>query len=157
MDKRVERTREQILRTFHELVLSKPYESITVQEIIATAGIARSTFYGHFPDKRTLLITSMGQLLEILADCALDSARDDAVEELVEHFWENRHLGRVILSSAPQRSIAAALADLLFERGFGTGMECTAQSYAYLGTVQRWLAGELAATKKEMVAFLVAE
>ena len=47
-----------------DLILEKPYESITVSEIAERADVARATFYLHFDDKDALLLSSLDALVE---------------------------------------------------------------------------------------------
>jgi AcrR family transcriptional regulator len=61
LDPRVKRTRDLIQRSFMEIVDEKGFNSISVQDITARAGINRATFYAHFPDKYALLDYAIGE------------------------------------------------------------------------------------------------
>ncbi len=60
-DRRVRRTRRRLKEALLELLQERPYESITVQEIIDRADVGRSTFYSHFPSKEALLLDGFGR------------------------------------------------------------------------------------------------
>ena len=62
LDPRVKRTRELIQRSFMEIVDEKGFNSISVQDITARAGINRATFYAHYTDKYDLLDKAIGEM-----------------------------------------------------------------------------------------------
>ena len=61
-DRRVLRTRQSIRNALIELMLEKPYEKITIQEIIDRANVGRATFYNHYQDKDDLLLRGVAEL-----------------------------------------------------------------------------------------------
>jgi len=55
-DRRVRKTRAGLGDALMSLCAEKPYEAITVQDIIDRADVSRSTFYAHYVDKDSLLL-----------------------------------------------------------------------------------------------------
>lgn len=55
MDKRIAKTKVSIFNAFYLLLSQKNYSKITIQDIIETANIGRSTFYVYFATKDDLL------------------------------------------------------------------------------------------------------
>ena len=53
--KKQNKTREEIVRVFKDLVIQGHHEKITVQTISELSNISRKTFYYHFPDKTKLI------------------------------------------------------------------------------------------------------
>lgn len=53
-DPRVERTKHALGAALIELMLERPFDTITVQDVLNRAGVGRATFYTHFRNKRDL-------------------------------------------------------------------------------------------------------
>ena len=70
-DKRVARTRDRLGDAMIALILEKPFDSITVQDVLDRAGVGRSTFYAHYKDKDDVLISEVD---EFFADVATQVA-----------------------------------------------------------------------------------
>jgi len=81
-DRRIQRTRAFLHEALGSLIREKPYDRITVAEILDRAKISRSTFYIHFRDKDELLTSSMRALL-LGALSADGGAITDAAERMV--------------------------------------------------------------------------
>jgi AcrR family transcriptional regulator len=56
-DRRVQRTREMLQKALIEILQERNYNTITIQEIVDRANVARTTFYVHFRDKDELFLS----------------------------------------------------------------------------------------------------
>lgn len=83
MERRKRKTRQAILTAFETLLGQKRYELITVQNIIDTADVGRSTFYTHFETKDALLQAMCADMFaHVLAeDLAAEGSHDFSGEE----------------------------------------------------------------------------
>ncbi len=67
-DRRSQRTRQALIQALIELLSSKHYDQITVQDIVTQANVGRSTFYAHFERKDQLLKDGFESLLDALVE-----------------------------------------------------------------------------------------
>jgi len=67
-DLRVARTRRRLGGALVALIHEKPFDEISVQELLARAGVGRSTFYLHYRDKDDLFISDVEEFLEYLSN-----------------------------------------------------------------------------------------
>jgi AcrR family transcriptional regulator len=54
-DPRVRRTRQMLQQSLAQLLTTREFDKLSVQEITDAAGVNRATFYAHYPDKFALL------------------------------------------------------------------------------------------------------
>jgi len=149
MDTRVRRTRESILQAFARLGLERRYDAITTSDLIAASGIGRSTFYEHFHGKDDVLLAAMEPLLLTLANAQAGRASRAQVRAMLDHAWEQRALGRIILNSRTADRLQRNLAHMIEMRLHDDGpvprrVRATGAAAAQLAILRVWLAGEAA-------------
>jgi len=66
IDRRVQRTRTALADALVALIRRKPYDRITVEDILAEANVGRATFYAHYTSKDDLLRRSLDRLRALL-------------------------------------------------------------------------------------------
>ena len=66
-DERARRTCQRLGEALLKLILEKPYEDVTVQEVLDRASVGRSTFYLHYRDKNDLLLSQLEQFGEFMS------------------------------------------------------------------------------------------
>ena len=55
--------RDALLRACGDLLFEQPIDAITINEIVQRAGVAKGSFYNHFPDKESLAATVSSTIL----------------------------------------------------------------------------------------------
>lgn len=63
-DRRVRKTTASLREALHSLVIEKPYDEISVKELLDRANVGRSTFYTHFHDKDELLASTIADIIQ---------------------------------------------------------------------------------------------
>ena len=66
-DARVQRTRDALGDALIALMQEKPFDTITVQEVLDRAHVSRSTFYSHYSDKDDLLMSDAEEFFEAIS------------------------------------------------------------------------------------------
>ncbi|WP_296240699.1 TetR/AcrR family transcriptional regulator [uncultured Faecalicoccus sp.] len=110
MDRRQKKTRSAIFNAFSKLLAEKSYNKITVQEIIDTANVGRTTFYAHFETKDDLLKALCEELFGHIISSTLDcththglyssgNAPESVFCHLLQHLQENENNIIELLSS----------------------------------------------------------
>jgi AcrR family transcriptional regulator len=66
-DARVRRTRDALGDALIALMQEKPFDTITVQDVLDRAHVSRSTFYTHYSDKADLLMSDAEEFFEAIS------------------------------------------------------------------------------------------
>ncbi|MEZ2294767.1 TetR/AcrR family transcriptional regulator [Variovorax sp. RCC_210] len=68
---------EAIVQTANRLLAEKGFESMTVDEVAATVGIAKASLYKHFPSKEDLAAAAMVRIMQRTLDFVAAVTADD--------------------------------------------------------------------------------
>ncbi|HVF21430.1 MAG TPA: TetR/AcrR family transcriptional regulator [Pyrinomonadaceae bacterium] len=114
------RTRDALGDALVALMQEKPFDTITVQDVLDRAKVGRSTFYSHYSDKDDLLMSdaeeffeSVAMLLSVRGD---ESDRVFPVREFFSHIAEAKQFVDALVSSGKFND-NMELARGLFARG----------------------------------------
>src|SRR3984893_17482760 len=103
IDRRVRHTRDAVGDSLLTLMQEKPFETITVQQVLERAGVGRSTFYAHYRDKDDLFLSDLEDFLEPMSTLLLRrreaSNRVAPVRELFAHVAEMRQLRAALIAA----------------------------------------------------------
>jgi AcrR family transcriptional regulator len=92
LDRRVRRTRDVLGDALVELMHEKPFETITVQQVLDRAHVGRSTFYTHFRGKDDLFLSDVEDFFEMMSSLLSRSGEDSnrlaPVREMFAHVAE---------------------------------------------------------------------
>ena len=120
MDARVRRTRDALGDALVALMQEKPFDTITVQDVLDRAKVGRSTFYAHYSDKDDLLMSDAEEFFEALS--MMLSVRGDQsdrvfpVREFFSHITEAKQFVDALVSSGKFHD-NMELAQGMFARG----------------------------------------
>jgi AcrR family transcriptional regulator len=130
-DARVQRTRDLLGRALIELIVEKPVNDVTVQDVLDRAGVGRSTFYLHFCGKDDLLVSQLEMFLEMMSTVlSLRNEKSNRVAPVAEMF---AHIGNQnklysVLSDSGHLKEFFDLAEGYFARGIARRLTESGQS-----------------------------
>ncbi len=115
MDPRKERSRAAIRAAFLGLLAEKDYAKITVDSVIARAGVGRATFYAQFTCKDDLIVDFVGCVCDELRELGQTGDASTSNESLahttraLERILEHRTVVRALVSGSGSRAFTDAL------------------------------------------------
>ena len=103
IDARVRRTRDALGDALITLMQEKPFDTITVQDVLDRAHVSRSTFYAHYSDKDDLLMSDADEFFQALS-MALSQHGDKSdrvfpVREFFEHLSDVQPFFKALVKS----------------------------------------------------------
>jgi AcrR family transcriptional regulator len=109
IDRRVRRTRDVLGDALVELMHEKPFEDITVQQVLDRAHIGRATFYAHYSDKNDLFLSDVEDFFEgmafLLGRRGEVSNRVAPVQEFFAHVAEWHEFHAALVASGKIRDV----------------------------------------------------
>ena len=141
------RTRRALIEAFNRLVLIHRRRRIRVPDIVAEAGVGRSTFYDHFKGADHIRREALATPFAALADAALGRGDDQSLERLLMHFWDNRQHARAHFSGRAGEDSLRLLGEMVEQRLEGERLlipkRLAAQQLAAaaLAPIRGWLLG----------------
>lgn len=112
-DKRTQRTLMALQHAFDELVTSKPYDEITLNEIISKANVGRSTFYQHYKNKDDILAKRLSWPMSVIASAVSAEPNVGDIQGTLSHFWDKRSYARVVFQGSTLKQIKLVLTEHL--------------------------------------------
>ena len=168
-DRRVLRTRDTLGDALVELIREKPFDEITVQEILDRAGVGRSTFYAHYRDKDDLFLSDVEDFFELFSTALTRGGagvkRLAPVAELFSHVSDAREFYVALVASGKVNDVlelgqgffARSIEERLRLAGVvAESAQLAAQAHALAGSLfallNWWLDHGMKAEPKEMDA-----
>jgi AcrR family transcriptional regulator len=149
-DGRVRRTRNALGDALIALMQEKPFDTVTVQQVLDRARVGRSTFYAHYRDKNDLFLSDVEEFLEMMSTLLVRrreaSNRVAPVRELFAHVADMHQLQTALIASGKQRdvlemaqeyfarAISQRLKELPASRAIGRTQR-TAMAHAFAGAL----------------------
>lgn len=165
------RSRKLIRQAFMELLKEKPFEKITVTDIVNYADINRSTFYAHYPDVMGLLDAIQEEIVVFLEQYLRKVSFSDLLENpthylrlLIKMAGENEELYRLLSNSTVAVKQTENMKKILAERILSTvevpdrykdsfEFEFAVRFYlaGFIDIYSQWIKGELDCTIEDIV------
>ena len=154
---------------FVDLLLTRGYADVTVEEIAERANVGRSTFYMHHAGKEEILKQAMQRPSAFLAAIVGQDPESEALVPILIHFREQRKLNRVFFSwpirpiwvSCLAQMIEPRLATLLRKTGAARpilplGLIAQQMAEAQIALVANWLGGKFSCRPEAVAEALIA-
>lgn len=169
-DRRSERTRKLLIDTMFSLLKKHTFENINVNDICAAAAVSRTTFYIHFADKYQLVVDCIGEFQDRIGQITATGDFSDMIEKTISAIDHEKAVFYNLFTGKENRELENLLLGFLIEQcalelreqqqagvTFSVPADVVALFFGYgiAGLIVRWVTGKLAATKEEIVRYLL--
>ena len=124
------------------------------------ADIGRATFYEHFRGKDDVLLAAMEPVLQPMARAALGRPVEAHLRATLDHVWQQRFVGRILLASSAgaklQRHLAGMIAAGLEDTPVPATMRAAAIAAAQIAMLRLWLGGTAPCTAQALARQMIA-
>lgn len=117
-DPRVERSERALRQAMHDLLFEGAFDEVTVQQIVARAGVSRGTFYARYRNKDDALLASLdGMLASLEHGMAQEQpARLIAAAELLTHIDSAGRVRDALAPGGKLEQVLDYMGDVLAEQ-----------------------------------------
>jgi AcrR family transcriptional regulator len=117
-DPRVERSERALRQAMHDVLFEGVFDDVTVQQIVARAGVSRGTFYARYRNKDDALLASLEGMLESLERGLAHEqpARLIAVAELLSHIGAAGRVREALAPGGRLEQVFDYMGDMLAEQ-----------------------------------------
>lgn len=165
MDRRVAKTRKQIVTAFFELLKKKSFEKITIQDIADKADINRGTVYLHFSDKYALMDYCIDSYVdELISQCGENEEirlQREAFQRLFDYLGDHLETYQLLLANdrnntfnkkltaTVEQQVAVAIKHMSKKQGPSQEMLIRFLVSGLLGVIDWWIRNYPACSSKE--------
>lgn len=176
------KTKQLIQETFMQILMSKPFESITIGDITRTAQINRGTFYLHFLDKFDLLdqmeqqlFTDLGKHIDelqyrYLSTHTFEKEQEQLADTLFSFIEIHAPILKILLSDYGRAGFHIRFKNAFSEKvrfnleqheRFYANLKVPMEYFlsfitsAFLGLIEQWIQNDLEKTPQEMTAIYI--
>ena len=164
VDRRIDRTRSALERSFNDIFLAEGYERTTPGRVAEAAQVGRSTFYEHFDGREDLLEKRLLRVLLPLGEATQSEVSLGDLEPVLDHFWDNRVIVRTLLDGRARTVTMRALTAVIEEHirgqrpGSAVPLHLIAAQIAggQLAVLEEWLSGRHRCSSADLAQVLAA-
>ena len=160
-DKRIQRSKTSLKNAMINLLKKKPYDSISVKDIIDEAGYSRSTFYMHYENKETfmqnIIQSEIDEVCNVRRDMIMNTYSNSSKTQLIlvsevvfSKIYENREIYCLFMTNPAFWNFPDIFVTQLYKDSLSSitvnnrnfldfEYECYVKTYILFATIKFWI------------------